>query len=159
MASRFIFDRPLPPDTPYEINRLRKRMERELGRERQDRWNLKVGRGGIVDVEFAVQYLQLVHGPGNRFLRARSTLTALYELRRANILCEDDFRAMDEGYRFLRALEVSLRLSHDASIAQFDPSRLPAGQQVRYRQETEAVRRIYLKILGLTEEENDRGGI
>ena len=66
---------------------------------------------------------------------------------------------MDEGYRFLRALEVSLRLSHDASIAQFDPSRLPAGQQVRYRQETEAVRRIYLKILGLTEEENDRGGI
>jgi glutamate-ammonia-ligase adenylyltransferase len=159
MAARFIFDRPLPPDIAAEINRLRKRMERELGKERQDRRNLKVGRGGIVDVEFAVQYLQLVHGPGNRFLRARSTLTALYELLRANVLCEDDFQAMDKGYRFLRALEVSLRLSHDASIEQFDPSRLPAEQQERYRQETEAVRRIYLKILGLTEVGNDREGI
>jgi len=157
-ASRFIFDRPLPPDTPGEINRLRKRMERELGKERQDRRNLKVGRGGIVDVEFAVQYLQLVHGPGNRTLRARATLTALYELLRANVLCEDDFQAMDEGYRFLRALEVSLRLSHDASIEQFDPSRLPAEQGDRYRRETETVRRIYLKILGLTEEAQERGG-
>ncbi|MDX1816011.1 MAG: bifunctional [glutamate--ammonia ligase]-adenylyl-L-tyrosine phosphorylase/[glutamate--ammonia-ligase] adenylyltransferase, partial [Thermodesulfobacteriota bacterium] len=159
MASRFIFDRPLPPDIPDEINRLRKRMERELGKERRDRRNLKVGRGGIVDVEFAVQYLQLVHGPGNRFLRARSTLTALYELLRANVLCEDDFQAMDRGYRFLRALEVSLRLSHDASIEQFDPSQLPVERQDRYRHETEAVRRIYLKILGLTEEGNDREGI
>ncbi len=158
MASRFIFDRPLPPDTPGEINRLRKRMERELGKERQHRRNLKVGRGGIVDVEFAVQYLQLVHGPGNRALRARATLTALYELLRANVLCEDDFRAMDEGYRFLRALEVSLRLSHDASIEQFDPSRLPAEQENRYHRETETVRRIYLKILGLTEEGEERGG-
>ena len=40
MASRFIFDRPLPPGIPDEINRLRKRMERELGKERQDRRNL-----------------------------------------------------------------------------------------------------------------------
>ena len=47
----------------------------------------------------------------------------------------------------------------DASIEQFDPSRMPADQQDRYRQETEAVRRIYLKILGLTEVGNDREGI
>ncbi len=157
IASRFIFDRPLPSDASDEINRLRKRMERELGKERKDRRNLKVGRGGIVDVEFAVQYLQLVHGPGNRSLRARSTLKALYELRRANVLDADDFRVMDEGYRFLRALEISLRLSHDASIEQFDPSGLPADRRDRYRRETEAVRGIYLKILGLTEERKERG--
>ncbi len=150
-VSRFIFDRPLPPDTPAEINRLRKRMETELGKERRDRLNLKVGRGGIVDVEFAVQYLQLVHGPGNRSLRARSTLKSLYELYRANVLSEEEFRVMDEGYRFLRTMEVSLRLSHDASIEQFDPSRLPPKQQERYHRETESVRRVYLKILGLTE--------
>jgi glutamate-ammonia-ligase adenylyltransferase len=126
-------------------------METELGKERRDRLNLKVGRGGIVDVEFAVQYLQLVHGPGNRSLRARSTLKSLYELYRENILSGEDFRVMDEGYRFLRTMEVSLRLSHDASIEQFDPSRLPPDQQDRYRRETEAIRRIYLKILGLTE--------
>jgi glutamate-ammonia-ligase adenylyltransferase len=151
VVSRFIFDRPLPPDASVEIHRLRKRMERELGKERQDRRNLKVGRGGIVDVEFAVQYLQLVHGPYNRSLRSRSTLKALYELYRANVLSKDDFTAMDEGYRFLRGMEISLRLSHDDSIEQFDPSRLPPDQRDRYRRETEAIRRIYLKILGLTE--------
>jgi glutamate-ammonia-ligase adenylyltransferase len=150
-VSRFIFDRPLPTDTPAEIHRLRKRMETELGKESRDRLNLKVGRGGIVDVEFAVQYLQLVHGPGTRSLRARPTLKSLYELYREKILSGEDFRVMDEGYRFLRAMEVSLRLSHDASIEQFDPSRLPPDQQERYHRETEAIRRIYLKILGLTE--------
>ncbi|HEU5360969.1 MAG TPA: bifunctional [glutamate--ammonia ligase]-adenylyl-L-tyrosine phosphorylase/[glutamate--ammonia-ligase] adenylyltransferase [Candidatus Deferrimicrobiaceae bacterium] len=149
--ARFIFDRPLPPDPPAEIHRLRKRMELELGKERQDRLNLKVGRGGIVDVEFAVQYLQLVHGPGNRSLRVRSTLKALYELLRANVLSEDDFRVMDEGYRFLRSLEVSLRLSYDASIEQFDPSRLPPDQRDRYHRKTEAIRTIYLNLLGLRE--------
>jgi glutamate-ammonia-ligase adenylyltransferase len=150
-VAQFIFERPLPPDAPAEINRLRKRMETELGKERRDRLNLKVGRGGIVDVEFAVQYLQLVHGPGNPSLRGRSTLKALYELLRANVLSPDDFRALDEGYRHLRAMEVSLRLSHDASIEQFDPSRLPPDLQDRYRRETEAIRRIYLAILGLAE--------
>ncbi|MGB3096749.1 MAG: bifunctional [glutamate--ammonia ligase]-adenylyl-L-tyrosine phosphorylase/[glutamate--ammonia-ligase] adenylyltransferase [Candidatus Deferrimicrobiaceae bacterium] len=151
LVSRFIFDRPLPPDAPVEIHRLRKRMERELGKERQDRRNIKVGRGGIVDVEFAVQYLQLVHGPDNRSLRSRATLKALYELYRANVLSRDDFAAMDEGYRFLRAMEISLRLSHDDSIERFDPSRLPPDQRDRYHRETEAIRGIYLKILGLTE--------
>jgi glutamate-ammonia-ligase adenylyltransferase len=151
LVSRFIFDRPLPPDAPVEIHRLRKRMERELGKERQDRRNIKVGRGGIVDVEFAVQYLQLVHGPDNRSLRSRATLKGLYELYRANVLSRDDFAAMDEGYRFLRAMEISLRLSHDDSIERFDPSRLPPDQRDRYHRETEAIRGIYLKILGLTE--------
>ena len=150
--NHFFLGLPLPPEPPAEINLLRKRMEMELGKERRDRRNLKVGRGGIVDVEFAVQYLQLVHGPGNRSLRVRPTLSALYEFRRADILSGDDFQAMDEGYRFLRALEVSLRLSHDASIEQFDPARLPPDQQEQYLRETETIRRIYLKILGLEEE-------
>lgn len=148
-VAQFIFDRPLPPEAPAEINRLRKRMETELGKERRDRLNLKVGRGGIVDVEFAVQYLQLVHGPANPSLRVRSTLKALYELLRANVLSPDDFRVLDEGYRHLRAMEVSLRLSHDASIEQFDPSRMTPDLQERYCRETEGIRRIYLAVLGL----------
>ena len=157
-VARFIFGRPLPPDAPEEIHRLRLRMERELGKERRDLWNLKVGRGGIVDVEFAVQYLQLVHGPGIPSLRSRSTLKALFEIRRAGILSEDDFRALDGGYRFLRELEVSLRLSQDASIEQFDPARLGADRRDRYHRETETIRRIYLKILGIAgREENGFG--
>ncbi len=126
-------------------------METELGRESADRLNLKVGRGGIVDVEFAVQYLQLLHGPvdPNRSIRARSTLKALYELSRAGLLSRDDFAVLDEGYRFLRTLEVRQRLLRDASIEQFDPSGLSAELLERYRNETGKVRKVYLKVLGV----------
>ncbi len=149
---RFIYERPVPPGAAAEIHRLRMRMETELGKERADRLNLKVGRGGIVDVEFAVQYLQLVHGPANPTLRARSTLKALYEMARAGVIAEEEFRTMDEGYRFLRGLEVRLRLAHDASIERFDPSALSPEEIERYRKETDRIRGAYLKVLGIPDQ-------
>ncbi len=145
----YVYGRPLPDDAASEIHRLRTRMEVELGRERDDRLNLKVGRGGVVDVEFATQYLQLVHGPATPAVRTRSTLKALYELWRAGELPEDRYRALEEGYRFLRSLEVRLRLTHDASIEQFDPSVIEPGTLMRYREETERVRSVFLEVLGI----------
>ena len=147
---RFIYERPLPGGAAEEIHRLRMRMEVELGRERTDRLNLKVGRGGVVDVEFAAQYLQLLHGPKLPSVRSRSTLKALYELMRAGRISVEDFQALDGGYRFLRALEVRLRLSHDASIEQFDPAGIGPAVMDRYRKETEEIRKVYLKVLGLS---------
>ena len=145
----FIYGRALPDGAAMEINRLRMRMEMELGKERPDRLNLKVGRGGIVDVEFAAQFLQLKYGAANPLLRARSTLKALYELMRAGRIEVADFQALDDGYRFLRSLEVQLRLSHDASIEQFDPAALSPAHVERYREETGKIRKVYLKALGL----------
>jgi [glutamine synthetase] adenylyltransferase / [glutamine synthetase]-adenylyl-L-tyrosine phosphorylase len=147
----YVYERPLPPDAASEIHRLRKRMEVELGRENDGRLNLKVGRGGVVDVEFATQYLQLVHGPGTPSVRTRSTLKALYELWRAGAIDNEKYRALEEGYRFLRGLEVRLRLTHDASIEQFDPSGIEPGTMARYREETERVRRVFLEVLGIGE--------
>ncbi len=145
----FIYDRPLPSNAAEEIHRLRMRMEVELGREREDRLNLKVGRGGVVDVEFAVQYLQLLHGARQSSIRARNTLKALYELQRAGIVTLEQYKMLDEGYRFLRSLDVRLRLSHDASIDQFDPQLLAPEQLGRYRKETGRIRKVYLELLGL----------
>ena len=145
----FIYDRPLPPGAAEEIHRLRMRMEQELGREREDRLNLKVGRGGVVDVEFAAQYLQLLHGGSHPAVRARGTLRALYELQRAGIVTLEQFRVLDEGYRFLRSLDVRLRLAHDASIDSFDPQWLETEQMERYRKETDRIRKVYLELLGL----------
>jgi len=145
----FIYDRPLPPNAAEEIHRLRMRMEQELGREREDRLNLKVGRGGVVDVEFAVQYLQLLHGGSRPAVRARGTLKALYELQRAGIVTLEQYKVLDEGYRFLRSLDVRLRLAHDASIDSFDPQWLDAERLERYRKETDRIRKVYLELLGL----------
>ncbi|MGE5753249.1 MAG: bifunctional [glutamate--ammonia ligase]-adenylyl-L-tyrosine phosphorylase/[glutamate--ammonia-ligase] adenylyltransferase, partial [Deltaproteobacteria bacterium] len=149
MIARFIYDRPLPEGAAEEIHRLRMRMEVELGREHTRLLNLKVGRGGVVDVEFAAQYLQLLHGPQIPAVRSRSTLKALYELMRAGKISVEDFQTLDRGYRFLRALEVRLRLSHDASIEQFDPGGFDPEVMDRYRKETEGIRKVYLKVLGL----------
>jgi glutamate-ammonia-ligase adenylyltransferase len=144
----YVYERPLPPGAAAEIHRLRTRMEVELGRERDGRLNLKVGRGGVVDVEFATQYLQLVHGPDNQSARARSTLKALYELWRGGAIDESKYRTLEEGYRFLRGLEVRLRLENDASIEQFDPTVIEPELLARYREETEKVRGVYLEVLG-----------
>jgi hypothetical protein len=67
----------------------------------------------------------------------------------AGILSPEDFQGLDEGYRFLRGLEVRMRLSHDASIEQFDPGGVDPALMERYRKETERIRKIYLKVLGL----------
>jgi glutamate-ammonia-ligase adenylyltransferase len=144
-----LFDHPLPAEAASEIHRLRTRMELEVGKEGAERWNLKVGRGGIVDVEFAVQYLQLVHGADHPSVRSRATLTALFELRRAGILDEARYEVLSEGYRFLRSLEVRLRLLHDASIDRIDPSMVDGETLSRYREETGKIRAAYLKILGI----------
>ncbi|MCL1926336.1 MAG: bifunctional [glutamate--ammonia ligase]-adenylyl-L-tyrosine phosphorylase/[glutamate--ammonia-ligase] adenylyltransferase [Syntrophorhabdaceae bacterium] len=151
LAKDIIFGRPLPSDTAEEIHRLRTRMEVELGRESEDRLNLKVGRGGVVDVEFAVQYLQLLYGAVEPCVRARSTLKALYELRRSGIIPADQFKALDDGYRFLRSLDARLRISHDSSIDQFDPNLLEPETVGRYRKETGKIRKVYLELLGLPE--------
>jgi hypothetical protein len=61
----------------------------------------------------------------------------------------EDFQVLDGGYRFLRALEIRLRLSHDASVEQFDPSGFGPAVMERYRKETEGIRKVYRKVLGL----------
>jgi hypothetical protein len=83
-------------------------------------------------------------------VRSRSTLKALYELMRAGKISVGDFQTLDKGYRFLRALEIRLRLSHDASIEQFDPGGFGPEVMDRYRKETEGIRKVYLKVLGLS---------
>jgi len=99
-----------------EIHRLRMRMETELAKESTGSYNIKTGRGGMVDVEFTVQFLQLKHGHGHRELRICSTLRALEAIRALGILPESDHQALAEGYRFLRRLENRLRLIHDYSM-------------------------------------------
>jgi glutamate-ammonia-ligase adenylyltransferase len=71
---------------------------------------LKLGRGGLRDVEFAVQLLQLVHGRSDETLRARATLPALEALIDGGYVGRDDGAALGEAYRFLRSLEHRIQL-------------------------------------------------
>jgi glutamate-ammonia-ligase adenylyltransferase len=71
---------------------------------------IKLGPGGLRDVEFAVQLLQLVHGRGDEALRAAATLPALDALRDGGYVGRDDAVSLRDAYRFLRAVEHRLQL-------------------------------------------------
>ncbi|EFQ83496.1 [glutamate--ammonia-ligase] adenylyltransferase [Aeromicrobium marinum DSM 15272] len=75
-------------------------------RERQ----LKLGSGGLRDVEFAVQLLQLVHGRGDESLRSPTTLEALKALTDGGYVGRRDGAALEEAYEFLRTLEHRIQL-------------------------------------------------
>ena len=99
-----------------ELLAMRERMEREIAAESSGRYNSKLGRGGLVDVEFAVQYLQLVHGERHPQIRAAATPEALVALQEAGLLAPSDKEPLARGYRFLRRLESRLRIVRDRPI-------------------------------------------
>ncbi len=113
---KLTFERPLPENLQSEIYRLRQRMEQENAQEGDDRFNIKTGRGGMVDVEFITQYLQLLHADKIKSLRIPNTIHLLEKMVENHILPEDDADLLIRGYKFLRRLENKLRLLYDQSI-------------------------------------------
>jgi len=106
----------LTEDGIKKINHLRMRMERELAGESDSRFNLKNGKGGMVDIEFNTQMLQLTYGHLHPTLRQRGTLQALRELRDRKLMDQGDYALLSDGYRFLRQLDHRLRLEQDQSL-------------------------------------------
>lgn len=113
---RLAYDREPPPGLRPTMRRLRARMEAEVAREGPGRYNPKTGRGGLVDVEFIVQGLQIEHGgaPGRGALRTPNTLEALEALGEARLLRQADRLA--EAWRFLRRLEHRLRVMRAQAV-------------------------------------------
>ena len=105
-----------------ELISMRERMEREIADESPGRYNSKLGRGGLVDVEFAVQFLQLAHGADDPQIRSANTPQALGLLLKHGHLAAQDHAPLARGYRFLRRLESRMRIVRDRSV-----DRLPEG--------------------------------
>jgi glutamate-ammonia-ligase adenylyltransferase len=103
-ASQAAFDAPWQPHFVAEILQMRERIEASRGER-----DLKRGVGGIVDVEFLVQILQLRFGASKPEIRECNTWEALSRLHRAHLLSADDFEALSRGYEFLRLVELRLR--------------------------------------------------
>jgi glutamate-ammonia-ligase adenylyltransferase len=157
------------PD-PARVHHLRMRMERELAREVPGRFDVKIGYGGVVDVEFAVQWLQMKHGDDPR-VHTPDTEAAITALEGSGHLDPHHAAVLREGYAVLRRLEQALRVVHgtSASLIEEGAPGLPAlarrmgfrdGAGVvdqpasaallaRHAAVTREVRTTYLAILGL----------
>jgi glutamate-ammonia-ligase adenylyltransferase len=115
-----------------EIRRMRERMETEIAHEDSRGRNPKTGHGGLVDVEFAAQFLQLVHGHDRPEVRTGSTPEALAGLRLAGLLREPVYQALSAGYAFLRRVDLRLRIVHDYTVDHLPPAG-PALDQLARR--------------------------
>lgn len=92
-----------------DVQRMRQRVESNVATKDADR-QLKLGPGGLRDVEFSVQLLQLVHGRSDVMLRSPTTLTALESLATWGYVGREDASALAADYRFLRTLEHRIQL-------------------------------------------------
>jgi glutamate-ammonia-ligase adenylyltransferase len=129
----FIYPRSATPDLLDEIANIKRRIERDVvGPEKLER-DVKLGIGGIREIEFIVQALQLIHGARHPFLQEPSMLKALRALRQLDLLPHDEVLTLDNAYRFLRRVEHRLQIE--------------AEQQTHtVPQEPEALRRVALSL-------------
>lgn len=167
---RQILGAPPPPDLAAEIHRIRLRVERELAREGDGRRDFKSGRGGMVDVENVVAFLQLQHGRAFPALFEPEPIAVQLErLESLALLSGDRARTLREAWDFLQRLSSRLRIVENRSISDLDEERTDLEAVARalghtpsqrtgsarlgllrdYRRHTEAVRRVYEKILGV----------
>lgn len=116
VARAFAYGKTLTSEDVATIDHLRMRMEKELAKEDEERFNLKKGMGGLVDIEFLTQMLQLSHGGARPRLQTPSTLAALKALFEEKILGAEEYRVLSEGYLFLRRLDHRLRLERNESL-------------------------------------------
>ena len=115
-AHHFVYATEPDAELASKIQAMRQRMEVERTGPAGKGAHVKLGSGGIVDIEFVVQYGQLRHGRENPLLRTPNTLEALRALGAAGFLPAEEAAALEESYRFLRRVENRLRIVADLSV-------------------------------------------
>ncbi|MEU6593027.1 bifunctional [glutamine synthetase] adenylyltransferase/[glutamine synthetase]-adenylyl-L-tyrosine phosphorylase [Streptomyces sp. NPDC046881] len=143
-----------------DVQKMRRRVVENIPAAEVER-ELKLGPGGLRDVEFAVQLLQLVHGRTDPSLRSGTTLDALQALAAGGYVGREDTARLDEAYRFLRSMEhriqlYRLRRTHLVPEAEPDQRRLGRSLGLRtdpvaelnreWKRHTGVVRRLHEKL-------------
>ncbi|MFG2607827.1 bifunctional [glutamine synthetase] adenylyltransferase/[glutamine synthetase]-adenylyl-L-tyrosine phosphorylase [Streptomyces sp. NPDC048514] len=143
-----------------DVQKMRRRVVENIPPAEIER-ELKLGPGGLRDVEFAVQLLQLVHGRTDPGLRSGTTLDALQALAAGGYVGREDAARLDVAYRFLRSMEhriqlYRLRRTHLVPEAEADLRRLGRSLGLRadpvaelnreWKRHTGVVRRLHEKL-------------
>ncbi|MET8458584.1 bifunctional [glutamine synthetase] adenylyltransferase/[glutamine synthetase]-adenylyl-L-tyrosine phosphorylase [Streptomyces parvulus] len=143
-----------------DVQKMRRRVVENIPAAEIDR-QLKLGPGGLRDVEFAVQLLQLVHGRSDTSLHSGTTLDALEALAAGGYVGRADAAQLDEAYRFLRSMEhrIQLHRLRRTHLVPEDPADLRRlgrslglrtdpveGLQRAWRRHASVVRRLHEKL-------------
>ncbi|MBI5640888.1 MAG: bifunctional [glutamate--ammonia ligase]-adenylyl-L-tyrosine phosphorylase/[glutamate--ammonia-ligase] adenylyltransferase [Nitrospirae bacterium] len=137
-----------------DIRQMRDRIMRELSKEAVG-YDIKLGPGGIEDIEFMVQFLQLKHCGKSRKILVQSTLAAIHRLSVSGIVSQAEGTLMTEAYLFMRTLETFLRLRGEGVLKKDDASLGSAAWFMGFESLVEFTVRLEVmreKIKGLSEE-------
>ncbi len=110
----FVFIRSMSADDLERFVAIKGDMARV--RARSGQWHVKLGRGGIRDIEFFVQILQLVSAARHAELRTTNTLVVLESLRKLNFISPEDEQDLRTAYLFLRRLENRLQMADEKQV-------------------------------------------
>jgi glutamate-ammonia-ligase adenylyltransferase len=160
-VSSFVYG-PWDSRIPTVMGDIRRRMERELQQPGGPHLEMKIGAGGLADVDFMVEMIQIRDGAKRTEARVRGTREALATLRGGSWLEPDELRDLEAGWFFLRRLELFARLDVDSGVSAIpaEAERLealgrrlgrpaPPGESLEreFARVTERVRAIYDAVL------------
>ena len=106
LRDRFLYEGP-----PFDFASMRAMRERQVRQlVASGEFNAKLSPGGLVDIEYLVQAMQITHGARHMSLRVTNTRVAMDEMRRVGVLSDSDHRALRDAYGFFRQLIDALRM-------------------------------------------------
>jgi glutamate-ammonia-ligase adenylyltransferase len=160
MIQPFRYPPSLSADVLREVAAVKDRIEKEVVGEEELERNVKLGRGGIREIEFVAQSLQILHAGKLPFLQTAQTLPCLAKLARYKLLAEEEAQQLDAAYQFLRDVEHRLQMEENQQThtipadrqAQLGLARLMGFAsltefETALQMHTGNVRRVYDKIL------------
>ncbi|RKU09892.1 hypothetical protein C6502_12520 [Candidatus Poribacteria bacterium] len=125
-AHAFAYSQPLTAEGIAYIVHNRQRKEEQATRppstsrrrrgRRKQQIDVKSGYGGLIDIEFVAQTLQLIHGTTHPQVRAQNTVEAIHQLHEIGVLTVEQRDQLRFAYEFLRNVENSLRIVHDRPL-------------------------------------------
>lgn len=154
-----LYSEPFPEEIGSEIHRLRTRVEMEIAREDKYTFDYKAGKGGIIDIEFILQFAQLRGCAAYPELRNANTFEGLITLKQLNLIPSDEADLLLEAYTFYRTLESKIHLKKNQTSHRFqktDPFLNEIAHDLTFKTGNEMldqyyiyrdnVRRIYSRI-------------
>lgn len=153
---------PWDPRIPQYMTDVRRRMERQLGDPSGQQLEFKIGRGGLADIDFLLQMIQIREGERQPAFRRAGTRALLEQLPETRFLTSSEVGDLREAYGFLRSLETFARLEADTNVSAVSANAVtletlgrrlqmpqPAAQTLldEYRRISERVRAIYETVM------------
>lgn len=112
MMRPFVFPKFFDDKTLEDIHQTKLMVEKQVAEQGQTHYEVKLGRGGIRDIEFTVQLLQLLNGGRKPELRITNTIEVIYQLMENNYLKPFDAETLIRNYCFLRKVEHRLQIEY-----------------------------------------------